>query len=98
MIPSLERLEKVVRNFKGKKILIIGDLMLDEYIFGKTTRLSPEAPVPVVDVEEVTHVPGGAANAANNVRSLGDETILVGVVGKDANAQLLTSILKKKGI
>ena len=98
MKTTTQKLIKIVKNFTGKKILIIGDLMLDEYVFGETTRLSPEAPVPIVETEKTIHVPGGAANAANNVSSLGDETILVGVVGKDENAKILIELLSKKGI
>lgn len=92
------KLEKIIKNFSGKKVLIIGDLMLDEYILGKTTRLSPEAPVPIVEVEKTNYVPGGAANAANNVRSLGDQTALVGILGDDENAQKLIKLLKGGGI
>lgn len=93
-----KKLERIVKNFSGKKVLIIGDIMLDEYIFGITKRLSPEAPVPIVEVERIMHVPGGAANAANNVRSLGDETFLVGVIGKDETGQQLLNMLHKLGI
>lgn len=92
------KLEKIVNKFAGKKILIIGDLMLDEYIFGKTTRLSPEAPIPIVEVEKINYVPGGAANTANNVKSLGAQTILTGLVGKDENGKILIKLLKKKDI
>lgn len=92
------KLEKTIKKFTDKKILIIGDLMLDEYLSGKTTRLSPEAPVPIVEVESVNYVPGGAANAANNVNALGDEAVLVGVVGKDENGQKLIKLLQKQDI
>lgn len=92
------KLEKIIKNFTGKKILVVGDLMLDEYLVGKTTRLSPEAPVPIVEIEKINYVPGGAANAANNVKSLGDETILVGIIGNDQNGQTLIKLLKKQGI
>lgn len=92
------KLEKIVNKFASKKILIIGDLMLDEYIFGKTTRLSPEAPIPIVEVEKINYVPGGAANTANNVKSLGARTILTGLVGKDENGKILIKLLKKKDI
>lgn len=93
-----QKLKKIIKKFDNKRILIVGDLMLDEYIFGKTTRSSPEAPVPIVEVERVVHVPGGAANAATNVSSLGDETILVGVIGRDENGQKLMKLLQKQGI
>lgn len=92
------KLLEIIDNFSKKRVLIVGDLMLDEYKFGVSTRLSPEAPVPVVEIEKVSYVPGGAANAAFNVRSLGDETILLGIVGNDDNGKKLVSILKKSGI
>lgn len=98
MTTKIKKLEKIVRNFAGKKILILGDLMLDEYIFGKTTRLSPEAPVPIVETKKIVHLPGGAANAANNVKTLGDGTILTGIIGKDENGKKLIKLLKNKGI
>jgi len=93
-----KKLEKIINNFTGKKVLIVGDLMLDEYLVGKITRLSPEAPVPIVEIEKINYVPGGAANSANNVSSLGDETILVGIIGNDENGQTLIKLLKKRGI
>lgn len=93
-----KKLEEVIKKFTGKKILIVGDLMLDEYLLGKTTRLSPEAPVPIVEVEKISYVPGGAANVANNVNSLGYEAILCGVVGKDENGQRLINLLQKQDI
>jgi len=96
--PQKERLERIVKQFVGKKVLIIGDVMLDEYVFGTTSRLSPEAPIPIVDVEKTVHVPGGAANAAFNLRSIGDETFLVGVVGKDEQAQQVKALLEEKGV
>ena len=75
--------EEILNSFKGKKLLVVGDFMLDEYIFGKVERISPEAPVPVVEAKDVTVRPGGAANAAANLLSLGAVPYLVGVVGKD---------------
>lgn len=98
MKTDTKKLEEIIKKFTGKKILIIGDLMLDEYLLGKTTRISPEAPVPIVEVEKISYVPGGAANVANNVNSLGYEAILVGVVGKDENGQRLIKLLQKQGI
>lgn len=95
---NTDKLKKIIKNFTDKKILIIGDLMLDEYIFGKTTRLSPEAPIPIVEVEKINYVLGGAANTANNVKSLGAQTILTGLVGKDENGQILIKLLKKRNI
>jgi bifunctional ADP-heptose synthase (sugar kinase/adenylyltransferase) len=62
-----EKLVKIVKNFKELNILIIGDIMLDEFIWGKVNRISPEAPVPVVNVAHETYALGGAANVANNI-------------------------------
>ena len=72
--------------------------MLDRYLFGSTGRISPEAPVPVVHVHETDDRPGGAANVAVNLASLGVSTRLVGVVGEDAAAAALESLLGQRGI
>ena len=91
-------LEKIISRFPKSKILVIGDLILDEYIFGSVERISPEAPVPVVWANKRTYVPGGAANVANNIRSLDTKVCLVGVVGKDKNRDVLLAELKKRNI
>ncbi|RKY83133.1 D-glycero-beta-D-manno-heptose-7-phosphate kinase [candidate division KSB1 bacterium] len=91
---SIEHLD----NFSGKKILVIGDLMVDQYIFGEATRLSPEAPVPVVDVESVEYRLGGAANTINNIVSLGGKVYAVGVIGGDENGRWLIKELRRKGV
>ncbi|WP_457569265.1 D-glycero-beta-D-manno-heptose-7-phosphate kinase [Desulfurobacterium sp.] len=88
----------ITEKFKGKKILVIGDLMIDEYIFGKVERISPEAPVPVVEAKETTAKPGGAANVAVNLKVLGAEPFILGVVGKDEKGKLLKKMLNEKGI
>lgn len=98
MTINKQKLIKIVKNFPGKKVLIIGDLMLDEYLFGQTERISPEAPIPIVSVKKVISVPGGAANAANNVKSLGGKVVLAGIVGRDENAKTLIELLKKRAI
>ena len=67
---SVERLEEILNRFDKVKIAVVGDMMLDEYLIGKVNRISPEAPVPVVNIEEERFVPGGASNVANNLRSL----------------------------
>jgi D-glycero-beta-D-manno-heptose-7-phosphate kinase len=79
----MNNLKKSVRNFSKANILVIGDLILDEYIRGDVERISPEAPVPVVWARSRSFVPGGAANVANNLRSLGAKVSLAGVVGRD---------------
>jgi D-beta-D-heptose 7-phosphate kinase/D-beta-D-heptose 1-phosphate adenosyltransferase len=80
---NYEKAEHYIRQFKEKRILILGDLMLDEYIWGNVSRISPEAPVPVVEVKRDSSCFGGAGNVAFNVESLGAFHMLVGVVGKD---------------
>src|SRR5881227_3996105 len=64
------RIEQILNRFPGKTILIVGDVMLDEFIWGKVRRISPEAPVPVVDVTDQTYLLGGAGNVAANIRAL----------------------------
>jgi len=80
------RLAEILGAFPGRKILVIGDLMLDEFLWGKVTRISPEAPVPVVDIQRRAAYPGGAANVARNLASLGARAGLAGVIGKDQPA------------
>ena len=91
-------LRRIVNNFNKSRILVIGDLILDEYIWGSVDRISPEAPVPVLWANKRTFVPGGAANVANNLRSLDGEVCLVGVAGKDKNTDIFVSELKKRKI
>lgn len=95
---SLQRLNNIVRNFSRAKLLVIGDVMLDEYIWGKVTRISPEAPVPVVNVHHQTMMPGGAANVTRNVRALGAGVCLAGVLGKDASGRYLERLLKAEEV
>ena len=80
------------------KILILGDVMLDEYLFGSVDRISPEAPVPVVEITSTRLLLGGAANVAANIRSLGDNPILVGTVGSDDAAERVRRLLREKDI
>jgi rfaE bifunctional protein kinase chain/domain len=87
-----------VDQFKGKKILIIGDVGLDEYILGEVRRISPEAPVPVLEVDSEDLRLGLAANVAQNVKSLGGEPVLISVVGEDSGATLLKELFKKAGV
>ena len=69
------RLAEILEAFPSRKILVIGDLMLDEFLWGKVTRISPEAPVPVVDIQRRAAYPGGAANVARNLASLGAQAV-----------------------
>ena len=80
------------------RVLVVGDVMLDVYVWGDAQRVSPEAPVPVIDVRRTSSSPGGAANAAANVAQLGAVARLVGVVGADENADALRSSLAERGV
>lgn len=95
---SFAKLKGIVSNFRDKNILVIGDLILDEFIWGKVSRISPEAPVPVVWVKDESFMPGGASNVANNINSLGGKAHLVGVVGSDERAGILKGELEHKGV
>jgi D-beta-D-heptose 7-phosphate kinase/D-beta-D-heptose 1-phosphate adenosyltransferase len=92
------RLKSIISTFGQAKVLVVGDLILDEFIWGNVSRISPEAPVPVVWVDSENFMPGGASNVANNIRSLGGEVFLSGVVGEDSRGEVLESLLRKKGI
>jgi rfaE bifunctional protein kinase chain/domain len=85
-------------NFSDVKVLIVGDIMLDRYCWGSVDRISPEAPVPVVTLERTEVTLGGAANVAANVVGLGATALLVGVIGKDSEADNFPVFLQKKGI
>lgn len=87
-----------IPDFSKTHVVVVGDVMLDRYLFGSTGRISPEAPVPVVRVQEIDDRPGGAANVAINLASLGVTTRLVGVVGEDEEARSLRTILKSRAI
>src|SRR3989344_87647 len=92
------RLLKILEQFKNKKILVIGDIMLDKYIWGDVSRISPEAPVQVVNVVKETYEPGGASNVANNIASLGGNSFMVGIAGNDDAKDILLQELKKRKI
>ncbi len=93
-----DRITELTEKIGNAKILILGDIMLDEYLFGQVTRISPEAPVPVVEVTSDRFLLGGAANVAANIRKLGDEPLLLGVVGLDEASVKFSQILKSKKI
>lgn len=90
--------EALLSRFEEKHILVLGDLMLDEYLWGEAMRISPEAPVPVVEVRRESLCPGGAANVAANVRTLGGLASLVGIVGDDIPAERLLNLLERIGV
>jgi rfaE bifunctional protein kinase chain/domain len=91
-------LKDILSKFSNKKMLIVGDIMLDNYIIGDVDRISPEAPVQVVKVEKEEFRLGGAANVANNIKSLGGVPILVGRVGNDSAGKQILSISDEEGI
>lgn len=81
---SQKRAAALLRKFRRRRVLIVGDLMLDRYVYGTVERISPEAPVPVVRVVKETSMPGGASNVACNIRALGGQAAIGGMIGKDA--------------
>lgn len=87
-----------IPNFAGARVLVAGDIMVDQYWFGQVGRISPEAPVPVVRVRESEHRPGGAGNVAVNLASLGAQTSLLGFTGDDDAADQLGAMLEKRGV
>ncbi len=88
-----EKLLEVIENFRGRRIGVLGDCMLDEFVFGRVERISPEAPVPVVLVERKEYRPGGAANVWRNLKDLGAEALLFSVIGKDREGEILASMM-----
>ncbi len=95
---EVERLSALIAGFAGKRILVVGDLMLDEFIWGKVSRISPEAPVPVVNVTGETYYPGGAANVARNLREFTPEVDVMGLAGTDPAGERLLQLLTRSGI
>lgn len=91
-------IHQVLSSFKEKRILVVGDVMLDAYIIGKVNRISPEAPVPIVSLNKEEQRLGGAANVALNLKSLGAETILCSVIGNDKKGKQFLSILENEGM
>lgn len=92
-----QRAQELLDNFVGKRVLVVGDVMLDEYVWGRVSRVSPEAPVMVVDADHHTFVPGGAANVVNNVCALGALASITGVVGHDSAGKTLVEKLSEEG-
>lgn len=89
---------KILSKFDKIRILVIGDLILDEFIWGDADRISPEAPVPVVWAKSRSYLPGGASNVASNIASLGAKAVLCGVIGEDRNGQILKEKLHEKHV
>jgi rfaE bifunctional protein kinase chain/domain len=93
-----DRFNEITFEFDKKKILVIGDLMLDTYLWGHSERISPEAPVPIIQVNKVEHNLGGAANVALNLSSLGCEVYLIGIIGSDPEGEILKNLLDQSNI
>ncbi|HLD88591.1 MAG TPA: D-glycero-beta-D-manno-heptose-7-phosphate kinase [Candidatus Nanoarchaeia archaeon] len=89
---------KIIEKFRKCRILVIGDVMLDKYIYGTVSRISPEAPVPIIHASRESFAPGGAANVAKNISSFGGTVYLLGIVGADSSSTVLDAILKKEKI
>lgn len=98
MDTSLKKLNALKNNFIGKRIAIVGDMMLDSYYQGFVSRISPEAPVPVVEVEDEFSRFGGGLNVANNIKTLGGIPLPIGIIGKDNEGKLLKILMEEAGI
>lgn len=93
-----ERIKELFHNTEGRRIAVVGDIMLDQYFWGSVSRISPEAPVPVVEVHAESVRLGGAANVANNIIALGAQPFLVGIVGRDRNGEIFSSLMTESGL
>jgi len=93
-----KKLKKYIDKFSDTRILVIGDIIMDEYIWGNVSRISPEAPVPVVEVQHGSQMLGGAANVINNISSLGGEPVICGVIGNDQTGQEILERIKGLGL
>lgn len=91
-------MHELLKRFSGKRILVVGDAMLDRYLMGSVDRISPEAPVPVVLLKAVLDVPGGSGNVSRNLSALGASVMLAGVVGADPGGELLADLLRGEGV
>jgi rfaE bifunctional protein kinase chain/domain len=101
MAVKTSRLEKIMRGFRGLRVAVLGDLMLDELVRGEATRISPEAPVPVVlirDGRDGEGFLGGSGNVAANVAALGGQAVVFGAIGRDASAQKLKELFRQRGV
>src|SRR3982751_3135883 len=95
---KLDRLEQILERAASRRITVIGDLMLDEFVWGKVGRISPEAPVPVVEVTGESFYPGGAANVARNLREFIDHVSVIGMLGNDRSGRHLRELLTAQTI
>lgn len=97
-LPAQDQIRQILRAAARTRVLVVGDLMLDQFIWGRVSRISPEAPVPVVDFERENFMPGGAANVARNLTALGAAADLVGVIGRDDAGKKLTALLEQQAV
>jgi D-beta-D-heptose 7-phosphate kinase/D-beta-D-heptose 1-phosphate adenosyltransferase len=97
-VRNQSRLRQLLESFSGKNILIVGDIMVDQFIWGKVQKISPEAPVPVVEVMDETFRLGGSGNVAANIKAMGGVPIPIAVQGQDVTASRLTELLKQRQI
>ncbi|HTL48241.1 MAG TPA: D-glycero-beta-D-manno-heptose-7-phosphate kinase [Verrucomicrobiae bacterium] len=93
-----KRLLDLLKTFAKSRVLVVGDFILDQFVWGSVNRISPEAPVPVVNVIRESYMPGGALNVANNVRTLGGTVYPCGVVGRDLEGRMLLKTMRREGI
>lgn len=91
-------IDRIKKIFENKKVLIIGDVMIDAYIWGNVDRISPEAPVPIVSVNTRENRLGGAANVALNIQALGSTAVLASVIGQDDKGKIMHELIKKRGM
>jgi rfaE bifunctional protein kinase chain/domain len=91
-------IDGVLARFQGKRVAVLGDLMVDRYYWGAVHRISPEAPVPIVEVESESVRFGGAANVANNIQALGGVPLLIGLIGNDHPGRMVTEMMAEKGL
>lgn len=95
---NLITLDKFLENTRDKKVLVMGDVMIDQYLSGKVSRISPEAPVPVLDHQQTQHTPGGAANVALNIMGLASDVWVWSAIGKDPMGEKIKDLLKAQGV
>jgi D-beta-D-heptose 7-phosphate kinase/D-beta-D-heptose 1-phosphate adenosyltransferase len=95
---SQSRVQQILRAARETRVLVVGDVMLDHFIWGRVSRISPEAPVPVVDFVRESHMPGGAGNVARNLTALAVPTELFGMIGQDDSGARLKTLLAEQGV
>src|SRR5881392_4005774 len=95
---SAARVRQILVRARQMRVLVIGDVMLDHFIWGNVSRISPEAPVPIVEFMRESFMPGGAANVARNLSALGAQTELFGLIGRDDSGKKLTELLREQRV